>query len=230
MAIRESIAAFVAGPTAKLAEPEVRAIVEAWLAERRFVMPADLDALRAELGQPESERLTALEAEITGLKKKLSMAMGALQAAQSQLADARKVADEALATSAKATQQAGRAAATAESAADGLKSLNAAVAAPAAEVAKPATRKATAEGKVSAEAEECAVPDCHQEPRARGFCARHYQAWKRNSLEDFISSDGTVKLTNGTRLKFSTALSGQHVISTDDGFLVDGKAADAQRI
>jgi hypothetical protein len=31
----------------------------------------------------------------------------------------------------------------------------------------------------------CKVPDCDEGPRARGFCARHYQQWRRGTLDGF---------------------------------------------
>lgn len=49
---------------------------------------------------------------------------------------------------------------------------------PAAPVAAPAAAASTA-------AAPCKVPDCADPARARGFCARHYQHWKRNRLPGF---------------------------------------------
>jgi hypothetical protein len=34
------------------------------------------------------------------------------------------------------------------------------------------------------EAERCAVPGCTESPRARGYCARHYQKWRRGTLPE----------------------------------------------
>ncbi len=36
----------------------------------------------------------------------------------------------------------------------------------------------------SNEAERCAVPGCTDSPRARGYCARHYQKWRRGTLQE----------------------------------------------
>lgn len=38
----------------------------------------------------------------------------------------------------------------------------------------------------------CAVPDCEEEHRSRGFCGKHYQAWRRGRLDDFVDPDGRV--------------------------------------
>lgn len=47
-------------------------------------------------------------------------------------------------------------------------------------------RKST---KASSEAETCRVSDCKETPRSRGFCARHYQKWRRGTLEGFSKGD-----------------------------------------
>ena len=36
----------------------------------------------------------------------------------------------------------------------------------------------------------CKVPGCNEKSRARGFCARHYQQWRRGRLADFPPPDG----------------------------------------
>jgi hypothetical protein len=36
----------------------------------------------------------------------------------------------------------------------------------------------------------CKLPDCERAFRARGFCGKHYQAWKRGTLEGFVSPEG----------------------------------------
>lgn len=36
-----------------------------------------------------------------------------------------------------------------------------------------------------AAAKVCKVPECDEDPRARGFCARHYQQWRRGTLDGF---------------------------------------------
>lgn len=42
----------------------------------------------------------------------------------------------------------------------------------------PAAERAT-------EQRVCRVPDCGEAPRSKGFCARHYQLWRRGKLEGF---------------------------------------------
>ena len=36
---------------------------------------------------------------------------------------------------------------------------------------------------------QCKVPGCEEKSRARGFCARHYQQWRRGRLEGFPAPD-----------------------------------------
>ena len=38
---------------------------------------------------------------------------------------------------------------------------------------------------VSAAPQSCKVPGCDEKARARGFCARHYQKWRRGTLAGF---------------------------------------------
>lgn len=86
-----------------------RAQFDAWASEQGF--------LRRDALPPSQEgRLAALEANQEKLEKKLSMAMGAVQAATAQLQSTR-------AELAKAAQQGASALATAESVADGLQGL-----------------------------------------------------------------------------------------------------------
>lgn len=37
----------------------------------------------------------------------------------------------------------------------------------------------------------CKVPGCDEKARARGFCARHYQQWRRGRLADFPPPEPT---------------------------------------
>ncbi len=53
--------------------------------------------------------------------------------------------------------------------------------APASSPAPPAATPAPA----AASDAGCQVPDCGNKVRARGFCARHYQQWRRNTLDGF---------------------------------------------
>ena len=121
-------------------ELAVRALVEEVLANRQYVMPGDHRALRQEVealsnhiqaADSDSETgasTEALHAEISSLKKKLSMAMGAIQAATAQLAQAKQRIDANDATIRQVDQRTTSAQATAEAASDGVTGLEDALA------------------------------------------------------------------------------------------------------
>jgi chromosome segregation ATPase len=125
-------------PTSIFLEGSIREVVEEILANRGFVMPGDHRALREEVQalqvklDQQSERaaemstltteVSALDAELVALKKKLSMAMGAIQAATAQLAGLKTTVDQNI-------QRTTSASATAEAASDGLTGLEDAFAA-----------------------------------------------------------------------------------------------------
>lgn len=175
MGIPDRAARFVARPVAALARPDVGRLVNDALAGRTFASVADVaavrrevDALRATSDRVGAERIVTLESEVNALKKRLSMAMGALQAATAQLQDARRSADDALAIAQRAVQQAAVAAATAESAADGARAL---------------TKAPAPIAPAPAASDRCSVSGCDEPRRAKGMCARHYQQAKRGRLD-----------------------------------------------
>ena len=54
-----------------------------------------------------------------------------------------------------------------------------------------AAKKAAPKAKAAAGASVCKVDECSKSVRARGFCAAHYQRFKRATLEGYVGSDGT---------------------------------------
>jgi predicted nucleic acid-binding Zn-ribbon protein len=72
-----------------------------------------------------SDRITALEADNAKLKKKLDMAMGAIQASTAQLMAVKRELSQSQQTSRQAMQAATSALATAESAVEGVTDLEA---------------------------------------------------------------------------------------------------------
>lgn len=167
MGIRRSIANIVLGP------PEV---TEADL--RRVASEAALSGGGSSV-DPE------LEARMAKLEKKLNMAMGAVQAATAQIMAVKKDLAETLKIAKQAAQHGTTARATAEATADGLngveeqlakliEQLGSVQAAPAKRTGKKPGRKKTAEG--------CKVDGCENGHRARGYCAKHYQQFKRGTL------------------------------------------------
>ena len=174
MAIRDTLASLLGG--SQPSDLDIRQMVN--------------DAVAAQSsGEDKSE---ALEAEIAQLKKKLNMAMGAVQAATAQLMALKKELTETNGSVKQATQHATTAKATAEAAADGRNAVEARMdalveklgTAPAPAVAKKkaAPKKAASKKTGEAAPEHCSVDGCSNKHRARGYCAKHYQQWKRGTL------------------------------------------------
>ena len=106
-------------------------------------------------------RLSTVEDESAQLKKKLSMAMGAIQAASAQIVQLRQEAEQAANIARQAMQRATSAQAAAEAANEGLNELEAPT-----EVEAP-----RADGK--AEAPRCKIEGCTSRARTRGMCSKH---------------------------------------------------------
>ena len=62
----------------------------------------------------------------------------------------------------------------------------------------------------------CAVEGCDGAVRSKVFCARHYQQWRRNRLEGFVSPNGTV-VWQGMRYSFDKRFACEPVKVTLDG-------------
>jgi competence ComEA-like helix-hairpin-helix protein len=134
MGIRSSVASLIGGDAV---DARAREMVEEVLASKGYVRPADLQQVREQLaalkaGGPTADdgleaRLAALETEVAGLRKKLNMAMGAVQAATAQLADVRRTTDAARGDARHALARAESALATAESLSEGVDALEDAV-------------------------------------------------------------------------------------------------------
>ncbi|MEL6349588.1 MAG: hypothetical protein AAFV53_41175 [Myxococcota bacterium] len=71
--------------------------------------------------------------------------------------------------------------------------------------------------------DQCKVPGCEKTIRARGFCAQHYQRWRRGSLDDqFISIDGEATL-NGEKVKVDPDLAGEPYVIREGAVYVQDK-------
>lgn len=239
MGFRSTLASFLSAPAARLLERDLRELVEDILATRAFARTSDLEALRADMPPVNRDRssadarLEALETELEALKKKLGMTMGAVQAATTQLQHAQKSIDQARSAAAQASQQATTARATAEAALDGLTVLEDALHPPAPHERMPppdggdeamSTVRAIAEP--STDALSCQVPDCRGAHRAKGFCGRHYQQYRRNKLDGFVGPDGIVPL-EGRAYQVDKALAGHAASLTGTTVTVGGHAVDA---
>lgn len=176
MGIRRSLANILLGP------PEVTG--------------ADLDRVATEAARAGSSGVDPeVDARMAKLEKKLNMAMGAVQAATAQIMSLKKDVEELAALSRQAGQHATTARSTADATADGLSGVEEQLAAlverlgqsdtgPSKAKAAPEKPKVApkAASKSSASGDSCTVDGCTNKHRARGYCAKHYQQFKRGTL------------------------------------------------
>ncbi len=113
----------------------LRRRLKAWVLEA--VEPSVRDWIRQAQAPDPSAKLAELEEKNAKLEKKLSMAVGAVQAATTQLMAAKQTAEQASNLAQQAMQRATSAQAAAEAAAEGVSALEAARP----EVARPTTKK-----------------------------------------------------------------------------------------
>lgn len=93
----------------------------------------------------------------------------------------------------------------------------AAVAAPAPATKAAAKAPAKAKAKAPAKAKAgCKVDDCGKNVRARGFCAAHYQKFKRGTLDGWVGSDGSTTHEN-VKYMVGAEYTGQPVETSYEG-------------
>ncbi len=108
--------------------------------------------------------------------------------------------------------QAEKAADDAEVAREAAEAASAATPAKAAPAKKAAPKKAAA----SSSAKTCKLDDCDKGVRAKGFCAAHYQKFKRNTLEGFVNADGST-IADNVRYRVGADFAGQPVLTSYAG-------------
>ncbi len=82
-----------------------------------------------------------------------------------------------------------------------------------------ATKKAAAKApakKAAAKTRVCKVPDCEGTLRAKGFCGKHYQKFKRGTLDGFVGVDGRTIHAN-VQYRVSANHPGQVVVTSYEG-------------
>lgn len=98
----------------------------------------------------------------------------------------------------------------------------------------PPTKPAPAKKKAAPAKKKgkgCKVDGCDNKHRARGFCGRHYQMWKRNTLLGFVCSDDTVTFEeDGPTWQLAKGHTGQPARLVDGTVHVGGEPVDAERI
>ena len=145
-----------------------------------------------------ADQLDAIEARLTRIEARLDAAEHAAEqaAADSLQREARLAALEARAVGITAEQLEAR-------------------------LARLSPRPAAAAAPLQVVSAHCKVPDCKELARARGFCARHYQKWRRGTLRGFVSLDGTVEI-NGKPHSVAPKLVGEPYTISDGEVLVGG--------
>jgi hypothetical protein len=94
---------------------------------------------------------------------------------------------------------------------------DAAPAAPAAPKTAAASAPAAAPTiKVKAGGKVCKVDGCDNAVRAKGFCGKHYQKWKRGTLDGYVSADGTT-IHEHVHYRVAESAAGQAVITRYEG-------------
>lgn len=202
------VAKAVSRPAGRVVEAPVREIVEEALRHANLVNPQDVQAVRTEL--------TKLTAQLHELRNQLGALTDAVKAVQSEVEGAESLARDAsrmaegalaLAREGEAHQMAKDAASQANAAQQALsaalarlaalESQHGSPAAPPAPVAAPAHPPAEDDdesrpGRKSLEHLGCKVEGCTEHHRSKGFCSRHYQAWRRSRLEDYVGPMGII--------------------------------------
>ncbi len=216
MSLRRTLGSLVAAPATRLLRADIREIVEQILAGRGYATSSEVDALRSSSSNGPDPKLAALEERVGSLEKKLNMAMGAVQASSATLMTVRAAADEAVTTAKQAHQLATTARATAEAAAEGVNALEERVALDTPTASLPGTPE-----------EACRVEGCQGRHRAKGFCARHYQQWRRSHLIGFVGPEGRVNVPGLGERTVDPRLAGGRAVAVDGAVEVDGQRVTA---
>ena len=74
--------------------------------------------------------------------------------------------------------------------------------------------------------EFCKVSTCKEKSRARGFCAKHYQKWRRGTLPGFVPLGGKLNL-EGKTFQFDESLEGEPYQVVDGKVIVNGQTFES---
>lgn len=223
MGIRSTLSALVSAPIAAAIEARIRAIVDDALSHRDIADASEVRDLIASVASARASADTlkrdvaAAQASVSALTSSLPEPGSADGGLGDALADARRKLDALSDRLVVVADQLTRAEARADRAAEDASRANALAERPA--TAAPAPTVSKDRG--------CKVPGCTADHRARGFCGKHYQMWKRSTLPGFVGEDGTLFVeVDGPRWKVAQALAGEPG-SLDGGVFVGGKKVDA---
>lgn len=225
MGLRTTLTRLITAPAAARVEARVRALVDAAIEARDYAEPAAiraaathlahartaLDELSADLAQSaDAIDALSLPSPAPTSSRSAGLDAGPIEALEEALNDAARAAvhrkDELEVDSARVgavARLAGQAHDAAAITATSFAALDAS--------SKPAPSTARA----------CKVEGCDGSHRARGFCGKHYQLWKRGVLPGFVLADGPVILeADGTRHIADAAQAGQPAALIDGALTV----------
>ncbi len=211
MSILDVLAGVVAGPASRFVEAPVRDIVDEVLRKHDLARPEDVAALRGEV--------TRLTQELASMQTRLGDLLGNLEGLQSETASLRSALANAQASSTPAAASAPLA----------VEDLPAAEEAPASE-GPPSPKK---RGRKSLAHLGCGIEGCKDEHRSKGFCAKHYQSWRRGNLEGYIGPEGLIGHDGGA-WQVDQKHAGKAAAVDSSGkrakVLVEGKSVRAKKI
>lgn len=223
MGIRSTLSALVSAPIAAAIEARIRAIVDDALADRDVADAAEVRDLIASVAQARASADTlkrdvaAAQASVAALATSLPEPGSAEGGVSDALADVRRTLDALSDRLVVVADQITRAEARADRATEDAARATTLTARPAPAAPAPAASKDRG----------CKVPGCTADHRARGFCGKHYQMWKRSTLPGFVGEDGTLFVEiDGPRWKVALTLAGEPG-SLEGGVFVGGQKVDA---
>lgn len=204
MGIRSTLSAILSAPLAAALESKVRQAAEDALRERDLADPAEIRRLAAQVDQAR-RAVDALKADVSTCQDAiralqddedapsdtdaLLLQVAGLGARDEELAEAIDRATQRVDTLGDQLVTLRKSLATADGRATAAQELATKAGASA------ATTKATLAPAPKAD-RGCQVEGCDGNHRARGFCGRHYQLWKRANLPGFVNADGTVSFAD----------------------------------
>lgn len=172
-------------------------------------------------------RLSGLSARDNRIETRIDDISASLQMLNDELVSSKEVLTGAEARIAKAESLALEASGTASKAGEKTEEVSKAKA-PAQKQA-PAKKDAPAQTALPVGDRGCKVPGCDNKHRARGFCGKHYQMWRRNTLPGFVGHDGTLFFEeDGPRWQLDKDAAGKEARIVEGRITVDGKPMRAK--
>lgn len=223
MGIRSTLAAVLSAPLAAVLERRIRGVVEEVLDARDLADPASVRDLSIQVEQVR-RGVEALEAEVAACREALTGAAEPAGHEEVLLRLAGLAAEDE-----EITRQLAEVHERLQGLSDRVVALRQLVdAAPGAAAAPEQAERAA---PAAEQDRGCKVPGCTQEHRARGFCARHYQMWKRGTLAGFVNADGTVFFSDGERRwRVDPSLAGELAERGARGVKVGGRKVPADPV